>query len=505
MAAIKPSFANLVELFKRSGLSLSRRQYELFWSFDQLLRSSNRDRDLTRITNFENTVIKHYIDCALVARLAELPSPLLDIGSGAGFPGIPIKIMNPRLEMILSEGRARRAAFLMRAIEELGLEGIEVYPHKTSGRFNLPVSGVVTRAFESASETLKRVSPFLPAGGSVILMKGPNCDDEIRDSLLLFGGQFALAKDIPYTIPGTTHMRRLLLFKRKDSPSLPPSPKGQGRGADSGSVRKCPGGPKLITSEDNDFFKTVMSLHSARGVRKEGLALVSGERYVREILRDFPERCEAVIHSAGREGEHPSDAVERVIFAPELFRQADLFGTNGPLLVLRMEPMGEWDGSSEGCILALAFQDPANVGAVIRTAAAFGVRDAVILKEAAHPFHPRAIRAAGSSVMRIRLLQGPAISDLPKGGLPHVLLSPEGRDISDFLFPGSFCLVPGLEGRGLPEHLRSMETVSIPMERGVESLNAAVATSIALYCWRRQMMESSGRAVLLEVEKEADG
>jgi 16S rRNA (guanine527-N7)-methyltransferase len=505
MTAIKPSFANLVELFKESGLSLSSLQYELFWSFDQLLRSSNRDRDLTRITNFENTVVKHYIDCALVARLVELPSPLLDIGSGAGFPGIPIKIMNPSLHVILSEGRARRAAFLMRAIKELGLEGIEVYPHKTSGRFGLPVSGVVTRAFESAAETLRRVSPFLPEAGSVILMKGPNCDDEIREALSLFGGAFDLSKDLPYTIPGTSHMRRLLLFKRKDPSSLQTSPRGLGMGPDTGSGRKGARGPKLITSEDNDFFKTVMSLHSARGVRKEGLALVSGERYVNEILRDFPGRCEALIRPADTEAQQPPDGVERVFLAPELFRKADLFGTNGPLLIIRVEPMEMWDGSSKGCVLALAFQDPANVGAVIRTAAAFGVREAVILKEAAHPFHPRSIRAAGSAVMRIRLLQGPAINDLPMGQLPHVLLSPEGQDISDFVFPGSFCLVPGLEGRGLPQHLRSMETVSIPMERGVESLNAAVATSIALYCWRRQMKASSGRAVLLEIEKGADG
>ncbi|MFW6284688.1 MAG: TrmH family RNA methyltransferase, partial [Desulfosalsimonas sp.] len=140
-------------------------------------------------------------------------------------------------------------------------------------------------------------------------------------------------------------------------------------------------------------------------------------------------------------------------------------------------------GLEPGCSVLVPFQDPENVGAVIRSAVAFGAKNIVLLAEAAHPFHPRAIRASGGAVMHANLMQGPSISDLPDD-LPVAALSMEGRSLAEFDFPDTFALLPGVEVPGLPAGFRK-NAVSIPMGGTVESLNAAAAAAVALYAWSR--------------------
>jgi tRNA G18 (ribose-2'-O)-methylase SpoU len=127
------------------------------------------------------------------------------------------------------------------------------------------------------------------------------------------------------------------------------------------------------------------------------------------------------------------------------------------------------------------------VGAVIRTAVAFGAQTVVLLAEAAHPFHPRAIRASGGAVMHANLMQGPSIHELGDD-LPIVALSMKGTPVSEFAFPESFALLPGMEGPGLPGKF-DQRAVSIPMSGKVESLNAAAAAAVALYVWSRAKPE----------------
>ena len=164
----------------------------------------------------------------------------------------------------------------------------------------------------------------------------------------------------------------------------------------------------------------------------------------------------------------------------------DLFNTGQPISLVRVPRLAQWHDElrGKGCTLFVPFQDPANVGAVIRSSAAFGVSGIVILKEAAHPFHPRSVRVAGSALFRIPLFQGPSLDEfkVPDGQI--VTLSPHGRDIGIYSFPDTFCMVPGLEGPGLPGNLKGATALAIPMKPGVESINAALATGIALYVWR---------------------
>ena len=244
---------------------------------------------------------------------------------------------------------------------------------------------------------------------------------------------------------------------------------------------------KEISSPNNPTFKVFLRLNRARDIKKHGMALLSGPKQVREVLAEFPSRCAGVIFSdthtppdiAGTKG------LRLYRVNPDLFRRLDLYDTGRPILIVHVEPFPILPDSAwpPGCTLCIPFQDPANMGAVIRSAAAFGVPRIVIMREAAHPFHPKSVRVAGSALFRVPMFQGPSLESFRTSGVPMITLSPEGKDISHHGFPPVFCLVPGLEGPGLPDHLRNETVLSIPMKPGVESLNAALATGIVLFLW----------------------
>ena len=246
---------------------------------------------------------------------------------------------------------------------------------------------------------------------------------------------------------------------------------------------------KRINSESNTTFKRLLKLSKAQGVKKYGLALMSGPRQVREVLEEFPGQCDHIIFSDQQSPPPESSAsgIPAYCLKTPLFRQIDRYLTGQPMLLVRVEPLPQWDDTCKttGCTLCVPFQDPANVGAVIRTAAAFQIPKVVFLKEAAHPFHHKSLRVAGSSIFRVPLFRGPSIYELSPSRIPVFTLSPQGEDVKDFNFPDSFCLVPGLEGPGLPHHLARKTRLSIPMAPGVESLNAAMATGIILYVWKK--------------------
>lgn len=254
----------------------------------------------------------------------------------------------------------------------------------------------------------------------------------------------------------------------------------------------------VIASAENRIFKSLKKTVAADGPKKEGRTLVSGAKLVREVARLLPERCSRLIVYDGWAKPSPDAAAlleqfagrgELVVLKKALFNELDLFQTGSPLLEVAVPPVPPWDGSRHdaGCVLALPFQDPVNVGSAVRSAAAFGVSCIVLLREAAHPFHPKSIRASGGAVFRTRFFRGPALArleeHLAQPALPVVSLDMHGLPLQQFSFPESFLLLPGTEGQGLPAHLRA-RAIAIPMSGAVESLNAATAVSIVLFYWR---------------------
>jgi tRNA G18 (ribose-2'-O)-methylase SpoU len=245
---------------------------------------------------------------------------------------------------------------------------------------------------------------------------------------------------------------------------------------------------RVISSPQNPAFKGLKQLLAPRGIKKAQRALISGEKVVREALRLCPESCVAWITSPKHDVPPPASVprLSHYRLSPDLFRALDSFGTRFPLLVVSPPPLETWDpgqGLSRGFSLLVPFQDPENVGSVIRSAVAFGVDRIILLRESAHPFHPKSLRASAGAVLRARLAAGPGLDELP-AELPLVPLSQQGTDLLAFRFPPTCGLLPGLEGRGLPPRWRE-NAVSIPMGRSVESLNAAAAVAIALHQWSR--------------------
>jgi tRNA G18 (ribose-2'-O)-methylase SpoU len=167
-----------------------------------------------------------------------------------------------------------------------------------------------------------------------------------------------------------------------------------------------------------------------------------------------------------------------------LYNELDVSGTGGPLLVYEYPEPEIWDGEASGIALLVPFQDPSNVGSVIRAAAAFGVKQIVLLGGAAHPFHPKSIRASAGAVFSVSLYEGVEVGGIGKfcadKNIPVVALDARGSDIRTAKLPESFALLPGVEGPGLPEG-DFTATISIPIEPAVESLNASTAAAVALF------------------------
>ncbi|SMC23079.1 16S rRNA m(7)G-527 methyltransferase [Desulfacinum hydrothermale DSM 13146] len=484
----KPGPKQLGAILTRCGVSLAPEQIHRLWAYHQLLRKHNEELNLTRIHNFENMVEKLYADSILPGLMITLPSPLLDLGTGPGMPGIPLKIAFPHLQVILAEARGKRVDFLRKALDELGLEGMRAEGGLITASFSEPVRGVITRAVESIGETLTRIEGCLCQGGLAIFMKGPRCDQEVAEAIGNFAGRFELQQDMAYTIPGTPHERRLVVFRR-----LTQRP---------GQVRKVfegRGRHKRVASSANAHFKRLKRILTAKGIRKEGTALVSGDKLVRDVIQRHVDRVRTWISWPG--GAVPPeglpDQVLWIELEKSLFRELDVFGTGAPLLEIGAPPLEPWDPGSPlpaGVTLLVPFQDPENVGAVLRSAVAFGVRAVVILKEGASPFHPKALRASAGAALDVRLYRGPGLKDLSPE-LPLIPLSREGKPLDRAVFPETLAILPGVEGPGLPEAWRQ-RALSIPMTDRVDSLNAASAVAIALYEWsrRRRAEEEKTRA-----------
>ncbi len=212
---LAPTIESMLYLLKGADIKLSREQADQLWRYHNLLRKRNFDRDLTRIIGFEPMVIKHYIDCMIVGKYFPFPSPIADIGTGAGFPGIPLKIRYPHLKITLCEPRPKRIAFLKEAIEELRLKNIDVFEHKVVSRsFTKPVKAIMTRALEDIEKTVLRTSASLQDGGHLIFLKGPAVDPEIGHAQKRFGPNLKLILHQKYKLPHTGHERRLVVMQK---------------------------------------------------------------------------------------------------------------------------------------------------------------------------------------------------------------------------------------------------------------------------------------------------
>lgn len=209
----------LYDLFRNHGFAdyphAKRRQLAHFYA---LLMEVQQKENFTRLTNLRDVGLKHFIDCLIVRQLTQLKFPLMDVGTGPGFPGIPLKIDFPEETIVLAEGVQRRVEFLKHVRETLNLQHLPILGRNINPECFYPVNGIITRAVEDLRNTLGNVLHCLQLGGRAYFMKGPGVDPEIPMALDAWGEYYQLVEDHKYVLPQTDQERRLVVFEKIKSP-----------------------------------------------------------------------------------------------------------------------------------------------------------------------------------------------------------------------------------------------------------------------------------------------
>ena len=192
------------------GLTLSPEQLKLLGRHVDLLLKWNKSINLTSITDPDEVVEKHVLDSLAVVPV--LPSgSLLDAGTGGGFPGIPVAIARPELEVSLVDSVQKKVAFLKSALAELRLPKVRAYAARLEGnpsREDLPrVHAAVARAVAPPAQWLPLAEQYVLPGGVAICMLGPA--DEVPERV----GDLALQEQLSYVLPYSGSQRRLAIYK----------------------------------------------------------------------------------------------------------------------------------------------------------------------------------------------------------------------------------------------------------------------------------------------------
>lgn len=211
----------LYDIFKNHNFDLVNHEQRMQLAhFYQLLMQTQENQNFTRLLKLRDIAIKHFIDSLIITKHTKLKFPLMDLGTGPGFPGLPLKIIFPKEKILLAEGVQKRVEFLKLCRAELNLENLDIVGKNISKYFYYPVNGVITRAVEDIRNTLGNVSSCLQLGGRVYFMKGPNVDPEIPMAVEHWQEFYKLVEDTAYDLPFTTHKRRLVVFEKIRHPEL---------------------------------------------------------------------------------------------------------------------------------------------------------------------------------------------------------------------------------------------------------------------------------------------
>jgi len=218
------------------GLQLSRRQLEQFSVYYQEMLEWNQNMNLTTITNYEEVQIKHFLDSLSVILAMKQPpdnTSVIDIGSGAGLPGIPLKISFPDIKVVLLESIAKKVSFLNHVKQKLELDNMEIVmgraeevAHLNAYRESFDI--VVSRAVAPLPTLIELTLPFNSIGGSVIAQKKGRVEQELaraNTAIRIMGGNLRELKDVQLA---EFTDQRVLIAIDKISPTPPKYPRRPG-------------------------------------------------------------------------------------------------------------------------------------------------------------------------------------------------------------------------------------------------------------------------------------
>lgn len=214
--------AYIIDEMHKLGISLTGQQSEQLYEYYRLLVEWNSFMNLTGITEFSEVVQKHFVDSLSIVKVKNMNDVdnLIDVGTGAGFPGLPLKIVFPHLKVTLLDSLNKRIDFLNAVIEKTGLTGIETI-HGRAEDFAKPglkreiYDLCVSRAVANLATLSEYCLPYVKIGGEFIPYKSGEVADELQDAksaVFLLGGKVESCEN--FDLPGSDIHRSLVRIKK---------------------------------------------------------------------------------------------------------------------------------------------------------------------------------------------------------------------------------------------------------------------------------------------------
>lgn len=224
------------KIFKEECLKNNIQEFnnvDKFYKYMKLLLEWNEKINLTAIKDEKEFIIKHFVDSLMVNYLVKGKKRIIDVGTGAGFPGIPLKLFNEEQNVTLIDSVNKKVNVLNNIIEELNLKNVEAIHTRAEDlaqnkvyRENFDIA--VSRAVANMTTLVEYLIPFVKVGGYIICMKGPNFEEELNESknaIKILGGE--LEKVECFNINGQLERNVIIIKKIKNTPNK--YPRGQGK------------------------------------------------------------------------------------------------------------------------------------------------------------------------------------------------------------------------------------------------------------------------------------
>lgn len=219
------------QLLAQEGFELSDKQKQDFESYFRLLVDWNQKINLTAITDKDEVYLKHFYDSVapvLQGLISNNPIKLLDIGAGAGFPSLPMKILCPQLEVTIIDSLKKRINFLEQVAKELGMTGVQFYHGRAEDlgqdkAFRANYDLVTARAVARMQVLSELTIPFLKVGGRLLALKAAAADKELSQAQTALKLLFAkVIENRSYQLPNGDQRSLTIVEKKKETPNKYP-------------------------------------------------------------------------------------------------------------------------------------------------------------------------------------------------------------------------------------------------------------------------------------------